>query len=109
MERSGPLSTPKRLPSVQRHPRSAYNFFLLITVFSNTLPAAKRKEIEDAVVAAGRRLSRPFEAFLVADQVRAGFAIRLTGPELFEWFGRFEGPNQENPAFVREVVGNALP
>ena len=68
---------------------SAYNFLELpITVFSNTLPAAKRKEIEDAVVAAGRRLSRPFEAFLLADQARAGFSIRLTGPELFEWFDR---------------------
>ena len=80
-----------------------------ITVFANTLPSAKRKAIEDAVVAAGRRLASPFEAFLVADQGRVGFAIRLTGPQSFEWFGRFEGPNQENPASVREVVGNALP
>jgi hypothetical protein len=80
-----------------------------IAVFANTLPFAKRKEIEDAVVAAGRRLASPFEAFLLSDQGRVGFAIRLTGPQLFEWFGRFEGPEQENPAFVREIVGSALP
>jgi hypothetical protein len=80
-----------------------------ITVFANTLPLTKRKAIEEAVVAAGRRLSSPFEAFLIADQGRAGFAIRLTGPQSFEWFGRFEGLEQEDPAFIREVVGNALP
>jgi hypothetical protein len=79
-----------------------------ITVFVNTLPFTKRKAIEEAVVAAGRRRSSRFEAFLIADQGRAGFAIRLTGPQSFEWFGRFEGPEQENPAFIREIVGNAL-
>jgi hypothetical protein len=80
-----------------------------ITVFVNTLPFTRRKEIEEAVVSAGRRVAKPFEAFLLADQGRAGFAIRLTGPQAFEWLGRFEGPDQENAAFIRDVISNALP
>jgi hypothetical protein len=80
-----------------------------ITIFANTLPTIKRKEIEEAVVSAGRRTSQPFEAFLVAAQDRAGFTIRLAGPQSFEWFGRFEGPDQENEAFIRDVISNALP
>jgi len=63
-----------------------------ITIFaSDTIPRDRRAELEAAVVAAGRRLSKLFEGWIVATPDRRTFAVRITSyPTLdisvqFEW------------------------
>ena len=63
-----------------------------ITIFdSDTIPRERRPELEAAVVAAGRHLSKLFEGWIVATPDRRKFAVRITSyPELdisvlFEW------------------------
>jgi hypothetical protein len=63
-----------------------------ITIFdSDTIPRDRRPELEAAVVAAGRHLSKLFEGWIVAAPDRRRFAVRITSyPELdisvpFEW------------------------
>lgn len=63
-----------------------------ITVFdSDTIPRDRRAELEAAVVAAGRHLTKLFEGWIVATTDRRKFAVRITSyPELnisipFEW------------------------
>ena len=63
-----------------------------ITIFdSDTIPRDRRAELEAAVVAAGRHLSKLFEGWIVATPDRRRFAVRITSyPALdisipFEW------------------------
>jgi hypothetical protein len=63
-----------------------------ITIFdSYTIPRDRRPELEAAVVAACRHLSKRFEGWIVAAQDRRRFAVRITSyPEVdisipFEW------------------------
>jgi len=45
---------------------------------SETIPQDRRPELEAAVVAAGRHLSKRFEGWIVATQDRRKFAVRIT-------------------------------
>jgi hypothetical protein len=63
-----------------------------ITIFdSDTIPRDRRAELEAAVVAAGRHLSKRFEGWIVAAADRRRFAVRITSyPQVdisvpFEW------------------------
>ena len=63
-----------------------------ITIFdSDTIPRDRRADLEAAVVAAGRHLSKLFEGWIVATPDRRGFAVRITSyPAVdisipFEW------------------------
>jgi len=63
-----------------------------ITIFdSDTIPRDRRPELEAAVVAAGRHLSKRFEGWIVAAPDRRKFAVRITSyPEVdisvpFDW------------------------
>ena len=55
-----------------------------ITIFdSDSIPRDLRAELEAAVVAAGRRLHKQFEGWIVATPDRRGFAVRITSyPEV---------------------------
>ena len=58
---------------------------------SETIPQDRRPELEAAVVAAGRHLSKRFEGWIVATQDRRKFAVRITSsPDVdiivpFDW------------------------
>jgi hypothetical protein len=63
-----------------------------ITIFdSDTIPRDRRADLEAAVVAAGRHLSKLFEGWIVPTPDRRGFAVRITSyPAVdisipFEW------------------------
>jgi hypothetical protein len=63
-----------------------------ITIFdSDTIPRDRRAELEAAVVAAGRHLSKLFEGWIVATPDRRKFAVRITSYPVvdisvpFEW------------------------
>jgi hypothetical protein len=56
-----------------------------ITVFDvKGIPSTRRDRIEAAVVAAGRNLSAPHEAWIAADPFRGGFKVFITGPHGLE-------------------------
>ena len=56
-----------------------------ITVFDvKGIPATRREQIEAAVVAAGRHLSAPHEAWITADPFHGGFKVLITGPNGLE-------------------------
>ena len=68
------------------------NILMPITIFdSDTIPRDRRAELEAAVVAAGRHLTKLFEGWIVATPDRRRFAVRITSyPEVdisipFEW------------------------
>jgi len=63
-----------------------------IAIFdSETIPRDRRAELEAAVIAAGRHLSKRFEGWIVAAPDRRRFAVRITSyPEVdisipFDW------------------------
>lgn len=63
-----------------------------IAIFdSDTIPRDRRAELDAAVVAAGRHLTKLFEGWIVATPDRRRFAVRITSyPEVdisvpFEW------------------------
>ena len=78
-----------------------------ITIFdSDTIPRDRRAELEAAVVAAGRHLSKLFEGWIVATPDRRRFAVGITSnPELdisvpIDWY--------VTPAEVTEGVRAAM-
>src|SRR5664280_3627227 len=48
------------------------------------IPASRRARIEGAVVAAGRNLSQPCEAWIAADLPRGAVRVMITGPQGFD-------------------------
>jgi hypothetical protein len=53
-----------------------------LTVFDcKGIPTSRRARIEGAVVAAGRNLSQPYEAWIAADPLRGGVRVMITGPQ----------------------------
>jgi len=58
--------------------------FMPIAIFdSETMPRDRRAELEAAVVAAGKHLTKLFEGWIVATPGRRKFAVRITSyPEL---------------------------
>src|ERR1039457_5636199 len=70
-----------------------------LTVFdSKGIPASRRARIEGAVVAAGRNLPQPYEAWIAADPLRGGVRVLITGPEGFDRAVAFE--LTEDPAVI---------
>lgn len=71
---------------------TAIILFMPIAIFdSATIPRDRRAELEAAVVAAGKHLSKRFEGWIVAAPDRREFAVRITSyPEVdisvpFSW------------------------
>jgi hypothetical protein len=78
-----------------------------ITVFDvKGIPASSRERIEGAIVAAGRNLSAPHEAWIAADPLRGGFKVLVTGPHGLERSVSFA--LDEEPAVVTAHVRAAL-
>jgi hypothetical protein len=48
------------------------------------IPVTQRERIEAAVEAAGRHLTRPFEAWIAADPLRGSVRVLITGPQGFD-------------------------
>ncbi len=67
-----------------------------ITIFdAKGIPATRRERIEAAVAAAGRHLSRRFEAWIVAERCPPGYAVRMTGAQGFDRVAQFSGSETE--------------
>jgi hypothetical protein len=77
-------SSPPRCAGVKRRRRvaseaTAIILFMPIAIFdSATIPRERRAELEAAVVAAGKQLSKRFEGWIVAAPDRREFAVRIT-------------------------------
>ena len=56
-----------------------------LTVFDcKGIPASRRGRIEGAVVAAGRNLPQPYEAWIGADPLRGAVRVMITGLQGFD-------------------------
>jgi len=78
-----------------------------ITVFdSKGIPATRRERIEAAVVAAGRQLTAPHEAWIAADPFRGGFKVLITGPNGLERTALFA--TDDEPAVIAERIRETL-
>jgi hypothetical protein len=56
-----------------------------LTVFQTKgIPGNRRERIEAAVVAGGKHVVGPHEAWVAADPFRGGFKVLITGPQGFE-------------------------
>ena len=78
-----------------------------LTVFdSKGIPASRRARIEGAVVAAGRSLSQPYEAWIAADPLRGGVRVMITGPEGFDRTVTFD--LAEDPAVITQRVRETI-
>jgi hypothetical protein len=78
-----------------------------LTVFAvKGIPGNRREPIEAAVVAGGKHVSGPHEAWIAADPFRGGFRVLITGPQGFERAVTFA--IDDNPAVIAERVREAL-
>ena len=78
-----------------------------ITIFDTKgIPATRREGIETAVVAGGRNVTVPHEAWIAADPLRGGFKVLVTGPHGFERAIYFT--QDEAPAVITAHVRAAL-
>ena len=78
-----------------------------LTVFDcKGIPASRRARVEAAVVAAGRNLAQPYEAWIAADPLRGGARVLITGPEGFDRTVTFD--LAEDPAVIAERVRETL-
>ena len=78
-----------------------------ITVFdSKGIRATRRERIEAAVVAAGRQLTAPHEAWIAADPFRGGFKVLITGPHGLERTALFA--IDDEPAVISERIRETL-
>jgi hypothetical protein len=48
------------------------------------VPGNRRERIEAAVIAGGKHVSAPLEAWIAADPFKGGFRLLITGPHGFE-------------------------
>ena len=78
-----------------------------LTVFdSKGIPASRRARIEGAVVAAGRSLAQPFEAWIAADSRRGIVRVMITGPRGFDRTVTFD--LTEDPAVITQRVRETI-
>ena len=78
-----------------------------LTVFDiKGLPGHRRERIEAAVVAGGRHVAGPYEAWIAADPFNSGFRVLIAGPHGFERIVTFA--IDDNPAVVAERVRQSL-
>jgi hypothetical protein len=74
-----------------------------LTVFDvKGIPGHRRERIEAAVVAGGKHVSGPHEAWIAADPFRGGFRVLITGPHGFERTMTFA--LDDDPAVIAERV-----
>jgi hypothetical protein len=66
----------------------------------------RRARIEGAVVAAGRNVAQPYEAWIAADSRRGGVRVSITGPQGFDRTVTFDVA--EDPAVIAERVRETL-
>jgi hypothetical protein len=88
----------------------AKEYFMNAIVLTNTIPLPDvRKQVQEAVLRGiGQRIDHErwtVKIFAPAD--RAGYVIRIQGPNRFTWEHDFEGPGEETPAFIEAAVREA--
>jgi hypothetical protein len=68
-----------------------------------------RSEVEDAVLRGVGERDEPekWSAEILASADRGGFVVRIKGPDGFVWEQRFEGRDEQAPAFVEWSVSAA--
>lgn len=80
------------------------------TVLTNTIPLPDvRQRVQDAVLKViGEYGTRePWTAKIFAPADRAGYVIRIDGPRGFTWKRDFEGPEEQNSAFIERAIREA--
>jgi hypothetical protein len=66
------------------------------------IPTSRRARIEGAVVAAGRSLTQPYEAWMAADIRRGVVRVMITGPQGFDRTVTFD--LTEDPAVITQRI-----
>jgi hypothetical protein len=82
-----------------------------LTIFTtNGIPATRRERIEAAVVAGGRHVSNPYEAWIAIDPLRGHVRVIITGPHGFERRAAFsvDEESAEITRRVRETIDDEL-
>jgi hypothetical protein len=71
---------------VRHHLRHRVRYlFMPLTLFDTKgIPATRRERIEAAVVAGGRHVATPHEAWIGSDPFRNGLHVLITGPHGFQ-------------------------
>ena len=78
-----------------------------LTVFDiQGIPGHRRERIEAAVVAGGKHVSAPPEAWIAADPFKGGFRVLITGPDGFERIVVFA--IDDDPVGIAERVRETL-
>jgi hypothetical protein len=78
-----------------------------LTVFDmRGVPGHRRERIEAAVVAGGKHVSAPHEAWIAADPFQGGFRVLITGPHGFERTVVFA--IDDDPVVIAERVRQTL-
>ena len=78
-----------------------------LTVFDcKGIPTSRRARIEGAVVAAGRNLAQPYEAWMAADIPRGAVRVMITGPQGFDRNVTFD--LAEDPAVITQRVRETI-
>jgi hypothetical protein len=78
-----------------------------LTVFDiKGVPGHRRERIEAAVIAGGRHVRGPYEAWIAADPFKSGFRVLITGLEGFERTVLFA--IDDDPAVVAERVRETM-
>ena len=78
-----------------------------LTVFSlRGVPGNRRERIEAAVVAGGRHVNGPHEAWIAADPFNGGFRVLITGPHGFERTVTFA--IEDDPTVIAERVRETM-
>jgi hypothetical protein len=78
-----------------------------LTVFDcKGIPTSRRERVEGAVVAAGRNLAQPYEAWMAADIRRGVVRVMITGPQGFDRTVTFD--LAEDPAVIAERVRETI-
>ena len=78
-----------------------------LTVFDcKGIPASRRARFEGAVVAAGRNLPQPYEAWIAADIPRGVVRVMITGPQGFDRTVTFD--LAEDPAVITQRIRETI-
>ena len=70
------------------------------------VPGHRRERIEPAVIAGGRHVRGPHEAWIAADPFKGGFRVLITGPQGFERTVLFA--IDDDPAVVADRIRETL-
>jgi hypothetical protein len=78
-----------------------------LTVFDTKgIPATPRESIEAAVIAGGKHLTEPYEAWIAADPFRGGVRVLITGPHGFERTAAFA--IDEEPSVITQHIREGI-